>query len=273
MKRETAQSVRYFVLLLLTLVLLPAAAFCASALPPAPARDIYLVDDAAMVTPEDRQAILETGRALNQKTGAQVVVVTMNTLGGEDLEDYTNRLFRSWGIGNRKKNNGVLLLIAKEDRKFRIETGYGLESTITDGYAGTVLDSMKQDFRNENYSAAILSAYRKLAERAYVAEGSEVPEDLRQIVSEEEEDPLWVLVAAGIIAVVLIVLFLLYLWQMVKSLIHILSSGRFFDDDFSGSGSRYHDDSWGGGSSGGSSDGGDSFGGGDSGGGGSSDSW
>ena len=60
-------------------------------------------------------------------------------------------------------NNGVLLLIAKDDRAFRIEVGYGLEGAITDDYAGSVLDAMTPAFRNENYSAAILRAYGALA--------------------------------------------------------------------------------------------------------------
>ena len=121
-------------------------------------QDIYLVDDAGMVTDEDKKTLLTAGRELDEKTGAQIIVVTMNTLGGENLEDYANHLFRAWGIGDKQKNNGVLLLIVKEDRKFRIEVGYGLEGTITDGFAGEVLESMKIYFRDEDYSPAILKA-------------------------------------------------------------------------------------------------------------------
>ena len=110
--------------------------FSAAVMPP-PTQDFYLVDDAGMVAPEDRETLLAAGRELEERTGAQIVVVTMNTLGGENLEEDANRLFRAWGIGDRQKNNGVLLLIVKEDRRFRIEVGYGLEGTITDGYGIT----------------------------------------------------------------------------------------------------------------------------------------
>ena len=114
---------------------------------------------------EDREKILAMGRDLDRATKAQVVVVTMTSLGSDSIENYANRLFRKWGIGDRTKNNGVLLLIAKEDRKFRIEVGYGLEGAITDGYAGSVLDGMKSDFRSGKYSPAIVAAYGKLTQK------------------------------------------------------------------------------------------------------------
>ena len=62
----------------------------------------------------------------------QVVVATLVTLGSNNLEDYANRLFRHWQLGQAQENNGVLLLIVRDDRKIRIEVGYGLEGTLTD---------------------------------------------------------------------------------------------------------------------------------------------
>ena len=119
-----------------------------------------------MVSPGDAERIRQIGAELREKTKAELVVVTVDTLDGTDIESYANEMFRSWGIGDAKQNNGVLLLIAKEDRKFRIEVGYGLEGKITDGYAGSVLDAMKDEFRKENYSPAILGAYINLAQKA-----------------------------------------------------------------------------------------------------------
>ncbi len=261
---------------------------------PPPTQDIYLVDDAAMVEAEDRQKILAMGRELDQKTGAQVVVVTINTLGPESIEDYANKLFRKWGIGDRKKNNGVLLLIAKEDRKFRIEVGYGLEGAITDGYAGSVLDGMKSDFRGGKYSSAIVAAYGKLTKKAYEAENLPAPENVGAATAatntgsssgdDDEEWSWWEMIAGGILAIGLIVALLWCFWQMfyligmlLATLLYLLTSG-FIDltDFFKGGGGG----GWGGGSSGGGwssggggSSGGGSFGGGSSGGGGSSSGW
>ena len=131
-----------------------------------PAQRAYIVDTAAMVSAEDAAQIAKIGAELRSKTKAEVVVVTVPTLGDMDIESYENELFRSWGIGDARLNNGVLLLIAKDDRAFRIEVGYGLEGAITDGYAGSVLDAMKGEFRKENYSPAILQAYVTLAQKA-----------------------------------------------------------------------------------------------------------
>ena len=119
-----------------------------------------------MVSAEDAAQISKIGAELRSKTKAEIVVVTVPTLGDTDIESYANELFRSWGIGDARLNNGVLLLIAKNDRAFRIEVGYGLEGAITDGYAGSVLDAMKGEFRKENYSPAILQAYITLAQKA-----------------------------------------------------------------------------------------------------------
>ena len=131
-----------------------------------PAQRAYIVDTAGMVSAEDAAQISKIGAELRGKTKAEIVVVTVPTLGGTDIESYANELFRSWGIGDARMNNGVLLLIAKDDRAFRIEVGYGLEGAITDGYAGSVLDAMKGEFRKENYSPAILQAYVTLAQKA-----------------------------------------------------------------------------------------------------------
>lgn len=131
-----------------------------------PAQREYIVDTAGMISAEDAAQITVIGTELRAKTKAEIVVVTVSTLGGADIEGYANELFRSWGIGNAQMNNGVLLLIAKDDRAFRIEVGYGLEGAITDGYAGSVLDAMKGEFRKENYSPAILTAYITLAQKA-----------------------------------------------------------------------------------------------------------
>lgn len=139
---------------------------------PRPAQRTYVVDTAGMISAEDAAQIAKIGAELRTKTKAEIVVVTVPTLGSADIESYANDLFRSWGIGDARMNNGVLLLIAKDDRAFRIEVGYGLEGAITDGYAGSVLDAMKGAFRKENYSPAILQAYVTLAQKASAEYGA-----------------------------------------------------------------------------------------------------
>lgn len=133
---------------------------------PTPNRDFYVYDQAGLLSASDAAAMLAAGESLAARDGVQVVAVTVNSLSGHDIETYATTLFRDWGIGDRQKNNGVLLLIAKEERQFRIEVGYGLEGALTDGWCGEVLDRMGARFREGDFSAAIREAYAALAVKA-----------------------------------------------------------------------------------------------------------
>jgi uncharacterized protein len=77
---------------------------------------------------------------LRRKTGAQFAVVTLKSLEGGQIDDFANKLFKKWGVGEKGKNNGIMLLVAMQDRKARIEVGYGLEPILPDALAGRVLD-------------------------------------------------------------------------------------------------------------------------------------
>ena len=166
MNTHTARQQLCALLFIIVSLLALAGPSADAAVPPRPAQREYVVDAAGMIRPGDAERIRQIGTELREKTKAELVVVTVDSLDGTDIESYANELFRSWGIGDAKQSNGVLLLIAKEDRQFRIEVGYGLEGKITDGYAGSVLDAMKDEFRKENYSPAILGAYINLAQKA-----------------------------------------------------------------------------------------------------------
>src|SRR5262249_27211905 len=86
-----------------------------------------VVDDAGILDAATRAALTEKLAALEAKTTDQLVVATVKSLQGTSVEDYANRLFRQWKLGQAGKNNGVLLLVAPTERKVRIEVGYGLE--------------------------------------------------------------------------------------------------------------------------------------------------
>ena len=106
-----------------------------------PALTGRVVDDAGVLDAGTREAIRQKLALLEQKTGAQVVVATVKSLNGNSVEDYANRLFRRWQLGQRGKNNGVLLLHAPTERKIRIEVGYGLEGTLTDAIAKFIIQN------------------------------------------------------------------------------------------------------------------------------------
>src|ERR1700736_726173 len=97
-----------------------------------PALTGRVVDEAGLLDAAARTALTESLAALEQKTTDQLVVVTLKSLQGTSIEDYGYQLGRRWQIGQKDKNNGVLLIVAPNERKVRIEVGYGLEGTLTD---------------------------------------------------------------------------------------------------------------------------------------------
>ena len=117
----------------------------------------YVTDLAQVINPATRQKIELLGTELQQKTGAQLAVVTVNSLEGQTREDYAADLYKHLGVGAKGKDNGVLILIAPKDRQYKIEVGYGLEPVINDARAGDVGRGMVPDLRKSDYSAAALT--------------------------------------------------------------------------------------------------------------------
>ncbi|MEW6516240.1 MAG: TPM domain-containing protein [candidate division FCPU426 bacterium] len=106
-----------------------------------PARPMGRVSDFADVIPADKEAqIAGLLDYVKTATGAELAVVTVASLDGLAVDTYANQLFNQWGIGEKGKDNGALLLIAPNERKVRIEVGYGLEPVLTDGRCGRILD-------------------------------------------------------------------------------------------------------------------------------------
>jgi len=115
-----------------------------------------VVDQAALLDPGVTQSLDAQLAAHEEQTSNQVIVVTVNSLEGYDIADYALRLGRSWGIGTEEKNNGVVLLVAPNERKVRIEVGYGLEGALPDGLAGQIIrrDILPQ-FKEDDYPGGI----------------------------------------------------------------------------------------------------------------------
>jgi uncharacterized protein len=124
----------------------------------------YVIDLANVIQPATRSRIEAMATELQQKTGAQIAVVTVNSLEGETKEDYAVNLYKHLGIGSKKANEGVLLLVAPKERQYKLEVGYGLEPVINDARAGDIGRSMVPDLRAGDYSAAILGAMTQVAQ-------------------------------------------------------------------------------------------------------------
>ena len=113
--------------------------------------------DAADVIPQATRAALEPKlESLETKSGIQLVVATVKSLDGQAIEPYANELFRHWKLGEATKNNGVLLLIAPNERKVRIEVGYGLEGTLTDALSKIVIaNAMAPRFKAGDFGGGV----------------------------------------------------------------------------------------------------------------------
>ena len=121
-----------------------------------PALTGRVVDQANIMTPESRSEIEGKLKDLEDKSSIQLVVATVKSLQGGDVETYANELFRAWKLGQAQKNNGVLLLIAPNEHKVRIEVGYGLEGTLTDALSSVIISSaIVPRFKTGDFSGGI----------------------------------------------------------------------------------------------------------------------
>lgn len=219
-----------------------------------PTDEFYVNDYANVLSEETENYIINTNVELEKKTGAQAVVVTINSLDGKSIEAYSTRLFREFGIGDKEKNNGLLILLVVNDRKSRIEVGYGLEGALTDGKTGRIQDEyMIPYYSNNDWESGIKNGFDACLS-AIIDEYDIAIEGVNYIeISDEEEFE----TAVEIIAIIIIIIIM-----MLISISKGGSGGGYYTGGFHS-----------GGSSGRSSFGGFSGGGGRSGGGGSSRSF
>jgi len=124
-----------------------------------PGKPSGFINDFAQILSADVKTDLESKlAAFDKQTNHEIVVATIKSLDGDDIESYANTLFREWGAGKKSANNGVLFLIALDDRKMRIEVGYGLEGALTDIESKTILNEYVQpQFKNNDYNAGIIA--------------------------------------------------------------------------------------------------------------------
>lgn len=215
------------------------------------------ITDKADLLPAAREQELRTLLdGLEKQTGAALVVVTLPSMKGGQIDDFTNRLFEQWGVGQAGEDNGIMLLVAVEERKIRIEVGYGLEGVIPDGLAGEIRDTyILPYFRSGQMATGIESgalALANLVAQHYKVAFSEQP----VAPSRKRQNDNWPL-----IVIIIVIVFFQIVGRKNRS---YSNRRRYYGGGFYVGGS-------GGGFSGGSSFGG--FGGGMSGGGGASGGW
>jgi uncharacterized protein len=238
----------------------------------------YVNDFAHAIDAANAQRLEAYCGILERATGAQMTIVTIDTLDGDDIADVASKLYHQWGIGKKPNDEGILMLFAIKDKKDRAEIGYGLEPVITDADSGTIMRGIRPILRQGTYGPAALAAAQQFGAKIAAAKNVELPVDVRvrtrTSASRGPSIP-WPLIVIGIFFII--------------SLLGRIGRGGggggggftgFLTGMFLGNMmGRGGGGGWGGGGFGGSSGGGNSgggfggFGGGDSGGGGASSDW
>jgi uncharacterized protein len=160
----------------------------------------YVTDLAGVIQPETKTRLEALCAELEQKTGAQMAIVTVHSLEGQSIENYAVDLYKQLGVGSKKDNRGVLLLVSPDERKYRIEVGYGLEPVINDARAGDAGRAMVPFLRRGDFSGAIETAAWQLAK--YIVDDRGVTlsgqPPVRQVQRRDERSrggiPIWVII-------------------------------------------------------------------------------
>ena len=128
-----------------------------------PMSNFYVNDYANILSEETENEIQSMSVQLSYTDGTQMVVVTVEDLEGLSVEEYANQLFNKFGIGEADSDNGLLILVSRDDRKIRVEVGYGLEGVINDGKAGRYLDAYAVPYlKNNEWDKGIFNVYNAL---------------------------------------------------------------------------------------------------------------
>ena len=233
----------------------------------------YVSDFAHVIDPQSKAALEQYAGRVEQLTGAQMALVTLRTLEGEPIDDVANTIYRAWGVGQKGKNEGILLLLVVGDRRSRLEVGYGLEPILPDGFDGSVLRDMRPALRQGQYGEAMMAAAETIG--STIAKGKNVSLDA-QLPRRMRRS------TGGSIPWPAILIFLIFIFWLLRAgrggrgggggfwtgLLLGNLMGRGLGGGFGGGGGGFggYDGGGGGGGFGG-------FGGGDSGGGGASSDW
>lgn len=141
----------------------------------------HVSDFAGVMSAQGKQQLEALATELDRKTGSQLAIVTINSLQGEPIEDFSVKLATKWGIGRKAQGDtGVMLLLAIQDRQSRMEVGYGIEPIIPDGRAGMILRDMRPSLQAGNYDGALMQAAGQVASFIAQAKGVTLSVSVRQ---------------------------------------------------------------------------------------------
>ena len=265
MKKLETKSLLRLGTLVAVVVFFVAGAYSVYALEPAVS--FYVNDFAGVLSDSTAAEIMSTAPALAAETGAQIVVLTVNSLEGQSPHDFAYKTATDWGIGDSDLNNGLLILLAPGEGEIWVEVGYGLEGALNDAKAGRLIDTYALDYyRGGDFDTGTLELYRALLSQVMVEYGLEALPGYEPL-----EDGLSVPPDMALIIILALILFVLIPIIVLKNLFR--GWGNRGGGEGGAGGGTYHGGSVysrgfssssrsGGGSSGGFRGGGGSFGGG-----------
>lgn len=165
-------------------------------------------DNAKLMSSKEKQEAEDYLASVEKKNGTQIFILTVKSLQGENLEEYANKVFEKWGIGQKGEDNGVLLLVAYNERDVRLEVGYGLEGTLTDTKCGLVLRKVIiPEFKEGDYGEGILKGVKAVG--GIVAGDVEVEESLKASDESDVED--------GFFAAIIILVWFMIIFASILS--------------------------------------------------------
>lgn len=181
---------------------------------PKPTSRFFVNDFADVIEQSAEDEIYSKGAALQEKTTAQAVVVTVNTLDGEEPADYALELGREWGVGQKDKDNGVVILLSETERQIYIAVGYGLEGALPDSKTGRIIELYGLDYlKEDDFSTGLLEIFKAIVNEVYIEYG-EAPEEGYTEIEETDGETLeeygvkvavsWIIMIACVILFVLV---------------------------------------------------------------------
>ncbi|MGO9004329.1 MAG: TPM domain-containing protein [Beijerinckiaceae bacterium] len=189
-----------------------------------PALTGRIVDQANIIPAETRAAIGPKLADLEAKSGIQLVVATVTSLQGEEIEPYANELFRTWKLGEKTKNNGVLLLVAPNEHKVRIEVGYGLEGTLTDALSKVIItNAIAPRFKTGDFGGGVSRGVDDII-TVLTTDASEWQQrpSLRLDRQQSTDPVIWLLIAVAVVVVALLAVSPGFRWLFMNVLLSIL---------------------------------------------------
>lgn len=180
------------IFLAVMLLAFSSSAYAQSTDKPAIALTDRVVDAAGVLSFAQQQELIAKLSDYEKESSDQIVVATVPSLNGMDIETYANRLYRAWALGQKTENNGILLLVAPNERKVRIEVGYGLEGTVTDALSAIIIhNAIIPEFRNGDYSAGIIKGVDDILQ-VLRGEGAELQARAQRNQKEAADQADWV---------------------------------------------------------------------------------